>query len=311
MAKKRSKSVNTATKPIKEVNKESMVSKVEIKKPQDPEKVSKIVGTIFIALGILLVGFGIYSFVKYNSNPRLDETLVSPSMNTLATMTNATSITVNGNATGYDTVYVYVNGEKVGNAKVSADDSFSYDVTLGDEGSYTITVAGVKGFPTRYISAESLVETVVVDRTAPVLSSIKYPVEVGTETFTVTGTVEKDAQVIVKRGTDYYSVTCKDDGTFKIASIALDEGANIFNVVIKDNAGNETVLTGEINVTYSADSSVDGDATSDESIPVAAGEISNMKDFFLGNSLVVIFGIIALLSGVTTTSVLYLRSKRE
>ena len=151
----------------------------------------------------------------------------------------------------------------------------------------------------------------VIDRTAPVLESIKYPSEVGTETFTVTGTAEANAQIIVKRGTDYYSTTCDSDGVFKIEKIALDEGANVFNVVIKDTAGNETTLTGEIKVTYSADSSVDGDATTDDSIPVASGEFTVMKDFLMGNSLVVIFGILALLSGATTTTVLYFKSKRS
>lgn len=313
MAKKKSKSVNTAPKEIKKTNiktEETMVSKVEVKKPQDSEKVSKIVGTIFICLGILLVGFGIYSFVKYNANPTVDNSLVSPSLDTLPEITNADKVTVKGTATGYDTVYVYVNNNKVGSTKVGTKGDFSYDATLSDEGSYVITVAGIKGFPTRHLSAQSLAETVVIDRTAPALGSITYPSEVGTKTFTVSGTSEKGAEIIVKRGTDYYSATCDDQGNFKIESIALDEGPNIFNVVVKDTAGNETSLTGKINITYSTDSSVDGDATTDTSIPVAAGETSRMNDFLAGNTLVYVFGILALLAGASTTSVLYFKSKR-
>jgi hypothetical protein len=199
----------------------------------------------------------------------------------------------------------------VKDAKVGAKGAFSVDVTLEKEGTYSITVAGIKGFPKRYLSAQSLVETIVVDRQAPALSDIKYSKEVGTSTFTVMGTVEKDAQVIVKRGTDYYSATCDAEGDFKIVSIALDEGSNIFNMVIKDVAGNETILDGEINVTYSPDSSVNGDAVADDSLPVAAGEQGRMTDFFAGNTLVIIFGILALISGITTTSVLYVKSKRE
>jgi hypothetical protein len=241
----------------------------------------------------------------------LDNSLVSPSLASLPAITNAPSVTVIGDATGYDTVYVYVNDEKVGNTKVNSDGSFSYDAALANEGSYQVTVAGVKGFPSRHLSSQSLPETVIIDRTAPTLTSIKYPAEVGTKTFTVTGIAEKDSQIIVKRGTDYYSATCDDKGNFEIASIALDEGPNIFNVVVKDTAGNETTLNSEISVTYSVDSSVDGDATTDTTIPVAAGDLSNLRNLLINNSLVVIFGILALLGGVVTTSVLYFKNKRD
>jgi hypothetical protein len=318
VAKKKSKSLNTAHnhKDKKNVQnpvpkkEETMVSKVEVKKPQDTDKVSRIVGSIFIVLGILLVGFGVYSFIKYNSTPKLDTSLVSPSLNSIPSVTNANKVTVTGNASGYDTVYVYLNNQKVGDTKVKSDNSFSYDVSLDSEGTYKIAVAGVKGFPTRHLSSQSLEENIEVDRTAPVLGSIKYPSEVGTKTFTVTGTAEKGSQIIVKRGTDYYSVTSDDQGNFKIADISLDEGPNIFNMVIKDTAGNETPLDSEIKVTYSAESSVDGNGTS-TSIPVAAGNLENMKDILLNNSLTIIFGVLALVGAVTTTSVLYLKNKKD
>lgn len=313
MAKKKSKSVSTAPENVKK-NKieETMVSKVEVKSPsKDSERASKAVGTIFIILGILLVAFGVYSFVKYRENPQLDDSLVSPSLSTVPTTTKESVVTINGNATGYDTVYVYVNGEKVESVKVGENGNFSSDISLANEGEYEVTVAGVKGFPTRYLSAQSLKETIVIDRQAPVLKDIKYSSEVGTKTFTVIGTSEKGAQIIVKRGTDYYSAECDDQGNFKIVSIALDEGVNVFNMVIRDAAGNETVLENQIKVTYSPNSSVNGDAVRDNSIPVAAGEFSRMTDFLLGNNLVTVFGILALLGSLTTSSVLYLKSKRE
>lgn len=319
MAKKKSKSLNTAhnqkSKKSPQKNapngkkEETMVSKVEVKKPQDTDRVSRIVGTVFIALGVLLVGFGVYSFIKYNATPKLDTSLVSPSLGDVASITNAHDVTITGSAEGYDTVYVYLNDQKVGEAKVKSDNSFSYDVSLDGEGSYQITVAGVKGFPTRHLSSQSLAESIVVDRTAPTLGTIKYLPEVGTKTFTVTGTAEQGSQIIVKRGTDYYSVTADDQGNFKIADISLDEGPNIFNMVIKDSAGNETSLENEIKVTYSAESSVDGNGTS-TSIPVAAGNIDNMKDLALNNTLAIMFGVLALLGAIATTSVLYFKSKK-
>ncbi|HAM37694.1 MAG: hypothetical protein UR96_C0022G0003 [candidate division WS6 bacterium GW2011_GWC1_36_11] len=313
MANKKSKTINTAPKEVKQIIKKekSMVAKVEVKAPRDSEKVSQIVGAIFIFLGVLLVAFGVYSFIKYSATPQLNETLVSPSVSDIPSVTNNSTVTVSGNANGYDTVYVYVNGEKNQTVKVGNKGEFSVDVVLNEEGNYEITVAGVKGFPKRYLSAQSLAESITVDKQAPVLEEINYSKEVGTETFTVTGTVEEDAQVIVKRGTDYYSATCDAKGYFKIVSIALDQGANVFNMIIKDVAGNETVLDGEIKVTYSPDSSVNGDAVTDDSLPVAAGEFSRMTDYLLGDNLVLVFGILALLSGVATTSVLYVKSKKE
>ncbi len=313
MAKNKSKTVKTAPKVEKKISKkeESMVSKVEIKSPKDSEKVSRIVGTIFIVLGILLVAFGVYSFVKYNATPTLDEKLVPPSMSDISSITKDEIVSVSGNASGYDTVVVYVNGEKSQTTKIDKDGNFLVAVNLPNEGSYEITAAGIKGFPKRYISSPSLVESVTIDKTAPELKDIKYSEEVGTETFTVTGTIEPNAQIFVKRGTDYYSATCDAQGDFKVASIVLDEGANVFNVLIKDVAGNETYLEGKIRVTYSPESDVNGDAVDDESLPVAAGEEGVMKDFFLGNTLVIVFGILALAGAVGSTTVMYARSKRS
>jgi len=315
MAKNKSKSINTAPKEVKKtiaIKKEtSMVSKVEVKNPRDSERISQIVGAIFIFLGVLLVAFGVYSFIKYSATPQLNDSLVSPSVSEMAAVTKESAITVGGNASGYDTVYVYVNGEKIKDVKVGAKGEFKTDITLEQEGEYDITVAGIKGFPKRYLSAQSLVEKITIDKTAPLLTQTTYAKEVGTQTFTVSGVVEKDAQVIIKRGTDYYSATCDADGKFKIVSIALDSGLNVFNVVVKDTAGNESVMDSEIKVTYSPDSSVNGDAVTDNSLPVAAGEFSRMTDFLLGNNLVMIFGILALISGITTTSVLYVKSRRE
>ncbi len=312
---KKSKSVNTAPKvtkkEIKLKKEETMTSKVDVKKPQDPERVSKLVGSIFIVLGLLLVGFGIYSFVKYNSNPKLDTSLVSPSFEEIPSITNGENVSVAGNAKGYDTVLVYLNDEKIGSVKVNNKGEYLYNVALSQEGEYKIAVASVKGFPMRHLSSQSAIQTVVVDRTAPVLADVKFPTEVGTQTFTVTGTAEKDAQVTVKRGTDYYSATCNEKGYFKIVSIALDSGSNVFNVVIKDTAGNETALVGRIKVIYSPESSVNGDAVDDASIPVADGDLDNVADFLAGNKLVWFFAILALVGGITTTSVMYIKQRKQ
>ena len=183
MAKKKSKSsIQTAPKNISK-KQESMLSKVEVKKPQDQERVSRIVGTIFIVLGVLLISFGIYSFIKYNRNPEINTTYESPVMVGVNELTKEDSVVIRGSASGYDQVFIYVDGEEIERVKVAKDGSYEYTLNLVDEGKYAVTVAGVKGFPRRYISPVSETLYVTIDKTAPTISKIKYPAEVGTETF--------------------------------------------------------------------------------------------------------------------------------
>ncbi len=293
MAKKKSKSSNKVI--SNSVSKDSMVSKVEIKRPEDQEKISKIVGSIFIFLGILLISYGIYSFVKFSKTPQLDESLESPSLSGTEVLTNDEEIVIRGLADGYDEVFVYVDNEEVSRTKVMKDSTFEYTHATPVEGKYAVSVAGVKGFPKRYISMQSEMRIVEVDRTVPVLAEIKYSPEVGTETFTVIGKVEPGAEVTVRRGTDKYVVTCDDNGDFKIMGILLDEGPNVFAVEVMDKAGNVTKQEDGIKIAYSPNSTVNGDAISDY-LPVAAGELEAAMKIIKENNLMVIFGLIALIA---------------
>ncbi len=310
MAKKKSKSsIQTAPKNISN-KKDSMLSKVEIKKPQDQEKISRIVGTIFIVLGVLLISFGIYSFVKYNRNPEMNTQLESPVMVGINELTKEDSVVIRGSANGYDQVFIYVDGEEIERVKVAKDGSYEYTLNLVDEGKYAVTVAGVKGFPRRYISPTSEVLTVTIDKTAPTISKIKYPAEVGTETFSLTGVVEPNAVVTVKRGTGLYRATCDKNGNFKISGIVLEVGPNIFNIELKDEAGNELKVEEKVRVIYSKDSSVNGEAVDDTSIPVAAGELDSAMSVILGNKLMILFGILALVGMFSSTGVLLYKNRK-
>jgi len=310
VAKKKSKSsIQTAPKNISN-KKDSMLSKVEIKKPQDQEKISRIVGTIFIVLGVLLISFGIYSFVKYNRNPEMNTQLESPVMVGINELTKEDSVVIRGSANGYDQVFIYVDGEEIERVKVAKDGSYEYTLNLVDEGKYAVTVAGVKGFPRRYISPTSEVLTVTIDKTAPTISKIKYPAEVGTETFSLTGVVEPNAVVTVKRGTGLYRATCDKNGNFKISGIVLEVGPNIFNIELKDEAGNELKVEEKVRVIYSKDSSVNGEAVDDTSIPVAAGELDSAMSVILGNKLMILFGILALVGMFSSTGVLLYKNRK-
>ena len=287
-----------------------MLSKVEIKKPQDQEKISRIVGTIFIVLGVLLISFGIYSFVKYNRNPEMNTQLESPVMVGINELTKEDSVVIRGSANGYDQVFIYVDGEEIERVKVAKDGSYEYTLNLVDEGKYAVTVAGVKGFPRRYISPTSEVLTVTIDKTAPTISKIKYPAEVGTETFSLTGVVEPNAVVTVKRGTGLYRATCDKNGNFKISGIVLEVGPNIFNIELKDEAGNELKVEEKVRVIYSKESSVNGEAVDDTSIPVAAGELDSAMSVILGNKLMILFGILALVGMFSSTGVLLYKNRK-
>jgi len=314
VAKKKSKSAKTSKVSKKAVEKtqpkDSMLSKVEIKKPDNQEKISRVVGTIFIFLGIALIGYGIYSFVRFGRTPELDETLDTPSLSGTEVITNDENILIKGTADGFDEVFVYVDNEEVARVKVDSEGTFEYEYPIEEEGTYAVSVAGVKGFPKRYISLQSDMRMVEVDRTDPVLTEIDYPEEVGTESFTLVGNVEPNAEIVVTRGTDKYVATCDEQGDFKITEILLDEGPNVFGVSIVDEAGNKLEVEEKVKVTYSMDSDVNGNAVTDE-IPVASGELEEAMQKLLGNNLMMLFGLIAMVAFFFSSGFAFLKYKEK
>ena len=312
MAKKKSNTAKSSktTKEVasKQDSKKSMLSKVEVKKPDNQERISRIVGSIFIFLGIVLIGYGIYSFVRFSRTPELDETLDTPSLSGTEVLTNREDIVIRGVAEGFDEVFVYVDNDEVGRVKVDSDETFEFEAPIEEEGKYAVSVAGVRGFPKRYISLQSDMRIVEVDRTSPELTEINFPVEVGTETFTLTGNVEPNAEVVVRRGTDRYVATCDENGDFVITGILLDEGPNVFGVTIVDEAGNEVEVEERVRVIYSMDSDVDGNAVMDE-LPVASGELQAAMQTILGNNLMVVFGLLAVLAFVFSSGFVLIKYK--
>lgn len=312
MAKKKSKTANKtkATKKVaeKQDSKKSMLSKVEIKKPTKQDKVSRIVGTIFIFLGILLISYGIYSFIRFSRTPELDESLDVPSLSGTEVLTNRDDIVIRGEAEGFDEVFVYVDNEEVGRVKVDRESTFEYEHNIEEEGKYAVSVAGVRGFPKRYISLQSEMRMVEVDRTPPELTEIDYPVEVGTETFTLVGNVEPNAEVVVRRGTDKYKATCDEEGDFRIEGILLDDGPNVFGLTLKDEAGNEVEVEEKVRVIYSEDSDVDGDAVMDE-LPVASGDLQSAMEGVMGNNLMMVFGFLAIVGFFLSSGVVLVKNK--
>lgn len=307
MAKKKSQPISSKKVEEKPSKKDSMISKVEVKSPVDQEKISRIVGSVFIFLGILLISYGIYSFVKYSRTPELDDSLESPSVSGTEMLTKS-DIVVKGSADGYDEVFIYIDNEEVSRVSVKSDSTFEYTHAVEKEGKYAVSVAGVKGFPKRYISSQSDMRIVEVDRTKPELAEVKYSEEVGTETFTLVGKVEPNAEVILRRGTDKYVVSCDENGDFTMENILLDEGPNVFEMELIDKAGNAVDVEEKIKITFSSDSSVNGNAVTD-SLPVASGELTVAMRALFENSLMKVFALVALLSLMFSSGFVLLKYK--
>lgn len=289
---------------------ESMMSKVEIKQPMpaNQEKISRLVGSVFIGLGVLLVAFGIFSYIKFREEPLLDPKLEAPKLEEVTSITKGDKILIKGSATGYDNVFIYLDEEKVGDVKVDDDSKFSYEYTAEKEGSYKFFIAGVKGFPNRNISPKSEGMVAVVDRTAPNKEAVtlNYGAETNKSTYILVGKTEAGATIRVKRGTESYEGLADKAGSFRIEGIPLDEGKNVFSVYVIDLAGNEVLLDEKIRVSYSPSGSVNGDAVVDENIPQAAGTF----DELIGNNLMMIFGVLALLALFGSSTVVYLKNRR-
>lgn len=298
---------------------ESMVSKVEVKNvtEYDQDRISRILGTIFIILGLAFVIYGIISFVRYSRNPQLNESYQAPFLSGSKSAVNKEEFDISGVATGYDEVFIYVNDEQVGKAKVNNDGNFEYKYKSSGDGKYLISVAGVKGFPKRSISPKSDVRIIEVDRVAPVLSKIDYSSEVGTETFSVAGTVEPSCEVTLKRGTNIYKEECNENGDFFIKGALLDEGTNVYTLEIKDRAGNVTEVAEKIKVVYSKTSSVNGNVVagvadlngngvSDSTLPVASGELDNL----LNSELMTLFAMLAISAFVMSSGFVMIKRSR-
>lgn len=307
MAKKKTTKSAAQTKVAKQQS--DMKSKVEIKQPErnSQEKMSRLVGSIFIGLGVLLVAFGIYSFIRFREEPTLDVELEAPVLSEVTSLTSGENIVIRGTAPDYDDVFIYINDIKIGSTKVDGDNEFMFEYTVEGEGDYAVNVAGVKGFPNRVIGPRSEIKMAKVDWTAPTEESVsfKYGEETNKDTFIIAGTAEPLSTVTVKRGILSYDVLANEDGEFRLEGIELEEGRNVFTMSVKDAAGNEITLEEKIRVTYSPGGSVNGDAVVDGNIPQASGEL----DALFGNNLMLIFGLIALIAFGSSFSVMYYKRR--
>ena len=203
-------------------NKQSMTEKIVVQR-KDNEMASRIVGSIFIVVGVILVGLGIYSFVTYNVEPTLDEEIGVPVLNELESVTNEKVIILSGTVEGARKVRVFLNGEVLEIVKVE-DDQFTYTWNVETEGIYVIEADGLKGFPRQKKSNMSETSIMTIDWTAPSSDiSLDYVEETSLETFVLKGSTEANTVVYVKRGTELFSVVSDGTGDFEVEVGLSDE----------------------------------------------------------------------------------------
>jgi len=288
----------------------TMSEKIVVKR-RDHEMASRIVGTIFIVVGVILVGLGIYSFVTYKAEPELDESLMTPALRELSDSSNDKKIELSGDAEGVDKVRIFLNDVLLETVKAK-DGEFEYVWEVEDEGIYSISVDGLKGFPRQRKSKSSETIFLTIDWTAPSSTiSLEYPTEVVKKAFLVQGTIDPNTTLFLKRGTQSFSAVSDSDGYVEVVVDLLDEGKNVFGLLLRDAAGNETVPEEKVRITYSPSAHINGDGVQGvaDEIPEAAGNLEEAMQEVFGNNLMLYFGLIAILAMVFTSVVLVKKQK--
>jgi hypothetical protein len=290
----------------------TMSEKITLQK-KDHEMASRVVGTIFIIVGTILVGLGIYSFVTYKTEPELDESLTIPVLRELSSVTNDKTIELSGVAEDVSKVRIFLNDILLETMKVE-DEKFEYQWEAGDEGIYMISVDGLKGFPRQKRSEVSEITFLTIDRTPPSSNiSLEYPTEVVMESFLVEGIIDPNTTLFLKRGTQTYSGASDEDGNIELVIGLLDEGKNVYTILLQDEGGNETVPEEKVRITYSPSAHINGDGIQGVSteIPEASGNLSEAMMEVFNNQLMMFFGLLAILSMFVTSAILARKAKKN
>lgn len=270
-----------------------MVEKVRIQEPEENESMlSMIVGTVLVALGILLFVVGIVMFVLYYLPPREDVNIPKPTLYQLPNSSNKTTITLSGEAQT-EKVMIWVNEELVNSGLKVTDSKYNYDYLVSKEGDYKIEIAALKGFPIRLRSEKTTPVTVAIDWSPPSKNvAFVYTKEIDTKTFNISGTIDANTKITLKSSANKeYSTVSDSAGKFFIKDIPVKEGGNEYSVILADNAGNTTRIDETVKVIY-ASGQINGNGA--KVLPESAGLLSNEIAYVLGNKLFILFGLLAL-----------------
>lgn len=215
-----------------------------------------IVGIITLFILILIFGIpfliNLSLFVEKkidakNTNSNNTAAYIAPPQIDISyTATNSGIIMVNGSGQEDQTVYLYVNNEKIADQKINSDLSFSFDGVRLNEGNNEI-------YTKAKVDNKSSNESNIVH-----INYIKDPPEISIDSpadgqgfnggndrmITVSGKTREGAKVTVN---GFWAVM-QPDGSFRY-NLNLQDGENQINIVAEDEASNRSEKN--IKVTYS------------------------------------------------------------
>lgn len=148
-------------------------------------------------------------------------------------------LAVSGTAPAGSVVALFMNGLPVGQASAGASGTWTVNVTLPVDGSYTFTATdalnGLGSLPSNAV-------TVTLDRSAPATPTITSPASgstVDSRTPTIAGTAEPGSTVSIAVNGVTYTVTASASGTYSFTLPAsLADGSYTATVTSTDAAGN-------------------------------------------------------------------------
>lgn len=223
------------------------VQRVEIlSKKEERSQLKKafylVIVSVIIAFFLFSFGIGVLSgfadvlnkiFNNDSENTNAKEPAQMPILDSLPDATSSSKLKVSGFAFGAKKVFFFVNGEKSGEAEVSAD-KFSFENLTLKEG---INEINAKSLSSDQVESDfSKSYSVILDRTAPELT-VESPSDgqtfSGTNRISVKGKTEKDAQVYAGG----FLANVNPEGNFEVF-VPLIEGDNEIEVKAIDVAGN-------------------------------------------------------------------------
>ncbi|MCK9369074.1 Ig-like domain-containing protein [Candidatus Dojkabacteria bacterium] len=288
-------------------SKTPMTKKLEVKSSKEEGMFSMVMGTVIVALGILLFVSGVVMLVLYNLPPREDAALVTPIVTQLPKESNLKEIVVKGTSE-YSKVMIWVNDSVVNKNVEVKDGSFEYAIPQTAEGGYKVEVAAINGFPLRHRSLKSSTQVITLDWTAPKSDILfSYTKNTDLKKISVSGVAEPDVTVVLQKNGKEYFAQSDSNGKFKVKNVPLVEGKNNFTVVLRDAAGNTTRADQKVSVIY-ASGNIDGDGVS--TLPNSAGSLEDAAVFLMQNKLMSIFGLMAL-AGLVGSSAFVIRKVRH
>ncbi|MBN2100617.1 hypothetical protein JW710_01840 [Candidatus Dojkabacteria bacterium] len=289
--------------------------------PENKSSVGKVLGGLFVIVGLALVGLLIIIFVISRLPYRKDSSLPIPTLEKLDEETREDEVDIKGETIPGETVMLFKDGEMLDQKeKADNDGNFEFEkVELDEEGDTDFEAVTVRGSVFKKRSEKSNKVTMDVDWTAPSSKvSLDYDEESTGDKATVKGKAEKNSYVILENEDNEYETKTDKDGNFEFKDVQLSKGENTYDVSVRDEAGNEVLSSSEVKITYEA-GDINGNGATDskedtgksEQLPESAGSLEEALTEILGNRLMFILGMLVVLAFSASGTAAYIYSIRQ